>query len=114
MMARGGAALDGIIEFLAAGAAGAGTLGAGESGHENGYLTLRESEMTAVKIECAGLSTLAAFPSIHKTRDIPLSDKFMATTATVPSGFKKAVVLRSSWVEELMMRLAPGRMNFEK
>lgn len=71
-------------------------------------------EITNVIIECAGLIFGAAFPCIQRLKFCDLSDKFRTTTAMVPSGLVKAVVKRSSVEDELMMRLAPGRMNFEK
>jgi hypothetical protein len=65
-------------------------------------------------IERAGLVALTARPSIHVWNSIDASDKFITTTAIVPSGFTNAVASNGSALDEATMRRAPGRMNFEK
>ena len=57
---------------------------------------------------------LAAVPWRHRKKGCALLERFSTTIAIVPSGFKNAVVVSVSMVDELMIRLAPGRMNFEK
>ena len=67
-----------------------------------------------VIIECAGLVFPADLPCIQRLKLWGLSVVLRTTTAIDPSGLMKAVVEIVSIEDELIMRLAPGRMNFEK
>jgi hypothetical protein len=68
---------------------------------------------TKVMIECAGLLIFALCPASQKLNGTTASERLRTTTAILPSGFKNAVVSSLSVVDELMIRLAPGRMNLE-
>ena len=65
-------------------------------------------------MERAGLAVLVDFPAKERLNGCGVSERFNTITAIFPSGFKKAVVSSLSVEDELIMRLAPGRMNFEK
>ena len=65
-------------------------------------------------IECAGLLVATALPPRFSLKATAFSEAFITTTAIEPSVFLNAVVASTSVVEEATMRLAPGRMNFEK
>jgi hypothetical protein len=67
-----------------------------------------------VMMEWAGLLVPAALPSSRRLKGCASSERFKMTTAMLPSVFKKAVVSSRSIVDELIIRFAPGRMNFEK
>jgi len=78
-----------------------------------GHERIFGQEKTSVMIEWAGLELFAALPLTHNEKGCSLSDRFSTTTATLPSGLRKAVVIKSSVIEELVIRLAPGRINLE-
>ena len=60
-----------------------------------------------------GLVYLRDLPSRQTRKKISWSVRFWTTTATVPSGLRAAVAMKSSLLEVQAMRLAPGRMKRE-
>src|SRR6266566_4245973 len=69
---------------------------------------------TTVWIECG--SELISTDEAPTTREYcpPRGVGFMTTTATVPSSLTKPVVSSMLRLGDARIRLAPGRMNFEK
>ena len=72
------------------------------------------AQNTKVWIECAGLSTCAAWPATQRKYVTGLSPGFITTADTFPSGFTNAVDSSALRLGELTMRRAPGRTNYEK
>src|SRR5215471_12234067 len=59
------------------------------------------AQNTTVIMECGGLLVFAARPATQRENGSAFSDIFKTTTATLPSLFRKAVVVKGSRPEEL-------------
>src|SRR5208282_1176685 len=69
---------------------------------------------TNVTMDCDGMRAFTALLWVQTRKKVSLFPTLRMTTATLPSGFRKAVVSKSSSFDEAIILFAPGLINREK